>query len=398
LSINQLVATMKYGEFDDLKLSDIDSFKYQLSFEQLCLEHDIEASVSASEEFDELYKEIQLEGKVERNTTAAKITAPGPKKETVVLSLKTILSLIFREENSSNYPSCLRNFMQSRTLVEVLEEKGDIIFHYKTREQLLRLLESHCGIKTMSSLQKLNQRADFKLLPGMTEYKLLVYLNESQDLKYPVREVMKLLGDQQIRFRTKNKFRIEIHVPDLYQVVQLITNQKLREKGNIIISNDNIIFRSSFKGLDLCNGDICVTEKEFLRLMSGSVDITEDMAKVLSQSKVKDVFQDWNSDLVFTFSTTKDYKNFLALLEAKQSIDDKVIAIVPHDNLYVLETKFRIDIRDFLPIDRDCLLSPDSRKICCKNKVFPFLCFKDENIMKKYSVKLSAKCFTQERK
>ena len=129
-------------------------------------------------------------------------------------------------------------------------------------------------------------------------------------------------------------------------------------------------------------------------MMSGSEEVAADMAALLSQGGVKEVLQDWNQELVFTFPTAGDYNKFIsqATRGNKQTGDEGSLAIVPQDNQYALVTQFKIDIRDFFVIDNDCRLSKDSRQICCKNKLFPFLCFIDENIMKKYSVKLSDKC------
>ena len=118
------------------------------------------------------------------------------------------------------------------------------------------------------------------------------------------------------------------------------------------------------------------------------------MAEVFNKSRVKNILQDWNQELVFTFDTSKDYNKFIqeiALVE-KNPNSPEDIALVAHKHLYNLTTPFKIDIRDFLPIDPDCRLSQDSREICSKNKTFPFLCFSNDQIMSKYSVKLSGKC------
>ena len=121
------------------------------------------------------------------------------------------------------------------------------------------------------------------------------------------------------------------------------------------------------------------------------------MAEVFNKSRVKNILQDWNQELVFIFdsSSSKDYKQFIediSLVEKHPTSPDDIIAVVPHQHLYRLVTKVKIDIRDFLPIDPDCRLSKDSREICCKNKTFPFFCFTDNYIMRKYSLKLSEKC------
>ena len=119
------------------------------------------------------------------------------------------------------------------------------------------------------------------------------------------------------------------------------------------------------------------------------------MAEVLNKSRVKNILQDWNQELVFIFDSSKDYNKFIkdiSLVEKHPTSPGDLIAVVPHHNLYSLVTPFKIDIRDFLPIDPDCRLSKDSREICCKNKTFPFVCFTDDHIMRKYSVKLSEKC------
>lgn len=122
--------------------------------------------------------------------------------------------------------------------------------------------------------------------------------------------------------------------------------------------------------------------------------MTTAMAQVLNKSTLKNILQDWNQELVFTFASSRDYNNFIKDISRveKNPASPDCIAVVPHQDLYSLVTQFKIDIRDFLIIDPDCRLSKDSREICCKNKTFPFLCFADDQIMGKYSVKLSEKC------
>ena len=128
--------------------------------------------------------------------------------------------------------------------------------------------------------------------------------------------------------------------------------------------------------------------------MGGSLDVASAMAQVLNRSRVKDILQDWNQELLFTFDTSKDYNKFIKEIDLveKSPNSPEDITLVAHKHLYNLTTPFKIDIGDFLPIDPDCRLSQDSREICSKNKTFPFLCFSDDQIMGKYSVKLSEKC------
>ena len=124
--------------------------------------------------------------------------------------------------------------------------------------------------------------------------------------------------------------------------------------------------------------------------------MTGAMAQVLNKNSkgVKNILQDWNRDLVFTFHSSNHYNNFIKEVEevSEKNPTSPDISVVPHEHLYGLVTPFQIDIRDFLPIDPDCRLSKDSREICSKNKTFPFFCFTDNQIMRKYSVKLSEKC------
>ena len=137
-----------------LELSNM--FKYELDFEQLCLE---DLSTSVSEEtiaqFEEIYK-----GREQIKRTA--------------LKLKTLLSLQFVKECSvdTSYVKCLRNFLQSDSLVDIVEEE-DISLIYSSKKELFQLLRSHCRIETEAGLQKLRQRAGFQLSPGDVEYKVL---------------------------------------------------------------------------------------------------------------------------------------------------------------------------------------------------------------------------------
>ena len=112
---------------------------------------------------------------------------------------------------------------------------------------------------------------------------------------------------------------------------------------------------------------------------------------------MKDVVEDWNQELVFTFRNVQDYNKFLLSVGGAGGEEplNRETVIVPSDNIYSLVTQFKIDIRDFFRLDRNCFLSRDSREIHCKNRRFPFLCLTDEYIMGKYSVKLSERCIIQ---
>ena len=77
-------------------------FKYELCFEQLCLEDNFLVSEEAIVKFEEIYRREQ---NMDKRT---------------VLKLKTLLSLKFVQENSvgSSYTKCLRNFLQTDSLVD----------------------------------------------------------------------------------------------------------------------------------------------------------------------------------------------------------------------------------------------------------------------------------------
>lgn len=94
-------------------------------------------------------------------------------------------------------------------------------------------------------------------------YIIAVYLKESPDLKYPVKEVRALLRD----YKTKmgKKMKIEVFHTEILDVLKLLSNQQLYEKSFLVVSQDNIISTRSYNGLDYLNGDHCVKEKMFLR-------------------------------------------------------------------------------------------------------------------------------------
>ena len=150
------MAEEKFAELimkEDLKLSNM--FQYELDFEQLYLEDN---SASVSEETIEQFEEIYT------------------REQRTVLKLKTLLSLQFVQEDcaGSSYVKCLRNFLQTDSLVDIVEEEEeDIRLIYRSKEELFKLLRSHCRIGTKSALQKLRQRAAFKLSPREVEYKVL---------------------------------------------------------------------------------------------------------------------------------------------------------------------------------------------------------------------------------
>ena len=154
------MAEEKFAELimkEDLKLSNM--FQYELDFEQFYLE---ENSSSVSEETIEQFEEIYRREQIKDKRTA--------------LKLKTLLSLQFVQEDcvGSSYVKCLRNFLQTDSLVDIVEEEGgDISLIYKSKEELFRELRRHCQIETKSALQKLRQRAAFKLSPRDVEYKVL---------------------------------------------------------------------------------------------------------------------------------------------------------------------------------------------------------------------------------
>ena len=142
-------------EEEDLKHCNM--FKYELYFEQLCLEDDSLVSEESIAKFEEIYRR-------EEN-----------KDKRTVLKLKTLLSLQFVRENcvGSSYVKCLRNFLQTDSLVDIVEQEEDIGLIFRSREELFKLLRYHCRIETESALKKLRQRAAFRLSPGEVEYKVL---------------------------------------------------------------------------------------------------------------------------------------------------------------------------------------------------------------------------------
>ena len=90
-----------------------------------------------------------------------------------------------------------------------------------------------------------------------------VYLKESPDLKYPVKEVM----EQLIGYRTRmgKKMKIEVFATEIVDVLKLLNNRKIYEKSFMSVSKDSIIAARSYNGVDYLNGDHCVTENMFLR-------------------------------------------------------------------------------------------------------------------------------------
>ena len=80
---------MKDVEFEELKPSD--SFKYELYFQQLCLENGIDSSVQASgnlnEKFDELHRTTTLEACQEKQELQQRTT------QMVNLKLKTLQAI-----------------------------------------------------------------------------------------------------------------------------------------------------------------------------------------------------------------------------------------------------------------------------------------------------------------
>ena len=154
------MAEKKFAELimkeEDLKKHS-NMLKYELYFEQLCLEDDSLVSEESIVKFEEIYR-----GEEEKD-------------KRTVLKLKTLLSLQFVRENSvgSSYVKCLRNFMQTDSLVDIVEEEKDISLIFRSRVELFKLLRQHCYIETESALKKLRQRAAFKLSPGDVEYKVV---------------------------------------------------------------------------------------------------------------------------------------------------------------------------------------------------------------------------------
>lgn len=140
---------------EDLKHSS-NMLKYELYFEQLYLEDNTSLATEESiVKFEEIYRRDQR----------------------TVLKLKTLFSLQFVQENrvGSTYVKCLRNFLQTDSLVDIVEEEEDedISLIYRSKKELFQLLRLHCRIETEAALQKLKQRAAFKLSPGEVEYKVL---------------------------------------------------------------------------------------------------------------------------------------------------------------------------------------------------------------------------------
>ena len=106
---------MRMNEED---LKDCNMFKYELYFEQLCLEDNSLVSEESIAKFKEIYRREQI------------------KDKRTVLKLKTLLSLQFVRENcvGSSYVKCLRNFLQTDSLVDIVEQEEDV-FEINPRQQ-----------------------------------------------------------------------------------------------------------------------------------------------------------------------------------------------------------------------------------------------------------------------
>ena len=98
---------------------------------------------------------------------------------------------------------------------------------------------------------------------SVIKFIISVYIKESPNLKFPVKEVKEQLRN----YRTKmgKKMKIDVFLTDLVDVLKLLNNKKLYEKSFLSVSRDNLISIRSYNGVDYLNGDHCVTENMFLR-------------------------------------------------------------------------------------------------------------------------------------
>ena len=94
---------------------------------------------------------------------------------------------------------------------------------------------------------------------------IAVYIKESPDLKYPVKEVMEVLNESGYRTRMGKKMRIDVFLPEILDLLKFLNNRKIYEKSFMSVSLESVIIASRHNGLDYLNGDLCVTENMFLR-------------------------------------------------------------------------------------------------------------------------------------
>ena len=186
---------------------------YILKFEELCFVNGINSSVSHPEVGSVTTQEFSLKG-LETNTEKLRSSASGRQNlvenDKVALRMKTLLSLKFLNETkfSCNYTNCLVDFLNSPSLVEVVQEPEDVVLYFKSRQSLLLRLSRHCGINSEAQLRKLEQRAAFKLLPNEDEYEIL----------------------------GKKSKRIFLYIPSIFSLRQTVTRRDISCQGGQISS------------------------------------------------------------------------------------------------------------------------------------------------------------------
>jgi len=308
-----------------------------------------------------------------------------------VLKLNDILVLKFKEENenSSNYHLCLRSFLQSDAMEEVKKLDDEVIFKFRSSEELEKLLISKCvKMVEWNKISKLPQRAGFVPSKLCQDFGLLIYLEETSLLRKSIveveQEVVSCQGEVEIR-----SFGFAARFPTLLSCLQTLTNRELNSYHRVLFMKEAVQFLGTAGDVKFFNGKVCLMEKDFLRLCWKSEVVMSEIAvthfvtglsNFMRNANVENVMLDWDSRVVVTFSSQEYLENLLQEHCTSESSSVSKLSKLPvnwsfisTDLQYSVMCGQDADVRDFFTIDNNALQSHNSDEILSKSRSFPFL-------------------------
>ena len=322
------------------------------------------------------------------------------------LSIHDVLKLEFKDENetSSNYPLCLRTFLQSDDLVKVEEVDEDIIFFFSSSENLEKLLNFHCKktAQKWSAVSQLPLRAGFVPEKLSKTYGLLVHLEETSIIKKPIKQVEDELKARNAKVEYR-AYGLVARYPTLLSFLQGLVDREITSHHRVMFMKENIVFMRRTDGHKFFKGRACLAEEDCLRLqwknseenhgVKDNISVENFLfgfSKFLLDPRVEEVSEDWTGRLVLSFDSEESLDSLLV---------DHCVAESSHvTRLSGLPVLFALrgpsysvscppngtDFRHFFMIDNNCYPSSDFRKISSSSRLFPFLCLTSQEMRAVY--------------
>jgi len=321
------------------------------------------------------------------------------------LTIQDVLKLEFKEENEtgSNYPLCLRNFLQSDELVKVEEVDGDIVFSFSGCDSLEKLLNSQCKktAQKWSAVSKLPQRAGFVTEKLFKTYGLLVYLEETSLLKKPIKQIEDELKAKNAKVECR-AFGFAARFSTLLSFLQGLVDREIHAYHRVLFMQENVAFIKRTDRHKFFKGRVCLNEDDCLRLRwknseenqnamdANSVErFLAGFSKFLLDPRVEEVSEDWLGRVILCFDSEESLDTLLVdHCDTECNHVNRLPSIPPIFALqgpsYSVRCPHGVDLRHFFMIDNECFTSSDILKISSPSRLFPFLCLTSKELRGAY--------------